>query len=149
MKEEEAKMLASFLIPMLKYYPEKRISAHDALLHPWLQMPATANYKMTEEEIRKRAQLKERYQDLANTSLDDADSEVCEGDREDNSSFVDSNLSFSEHDNYFLHTSFQKGGYVPYGGGINMEDMDQDPNWQFIDAEKTIYEEDKEFTKNK
>lgn len=33
---EEAKDLASFLLPMLEYIPEKRVSAAQCLQHPWL-----------------------------------------------------------------------------------------------------------------
>ncbi|XP_077132396.1 SRSF protein kinase 3-like [Ranitomeya variabilis] len=36
-QQNEALLLASFLLPMLEYYPEKRASAEKCLEHPWIQ----------------------------------------------------------------------------------------------------------------
>ena len=49
-KEEEASALSSFLLPMLEYQPEKRITAQEALKHPWLYMPSNYDYYMNEKE---------------------------------------------------------------------------------------------------
>ncbi|KAM3914621.1 SRSF protein kinase 3-like [Leptodactylus fuscus] len=37
-QQNEALIFASFLLPMLDYYPEKRASAEKCLEHPWLQL---------------------------------------------------------------------------------------------------------------
>jgi serine/threonine-protein kinase SRPK3 len=54
LKVEEAEMLASFIEPMLVPYPEKRMTAAEALRHPWLQIKETDSYtgKMTEDEYK-------------------------------------------------------------------------------------------------
>ena len=38
MPEAEARALADFLLPMLRLDPDKRASAAEMLLHPWLQI---------------------------------------------------------------------------------------------------------------
>ena len=53
-KEKEAKAFSDFLMPMLEYYPDKRASARELLKHPWLNMPADFDYKISEIEIEKR-----------------------------------------------------------------------------------------------
>jgi serine/threonine-protein kinase SRPK3 len=141
--ESEAKALAEFLIPMLNYYPNKRIQAREALKSKWLTMPNNPKYKLTPQEIRLKQENRNKQQDLYFSNLEDLDNEDFEASSEDNKS-VDKNSDFGDedHDNYgydkLLNTSFQKGGYVPYGGGIDFEELDQDPNWQFIDSEKII-----------
>jgi len=126
---------------MLRYYPEKRISAQNALRHYWLRMPPNPNYKLSEAEIRKKAQTQSRNQDIGYSSHEEPETENIESDKEDNDSKA-SDFEYGEHDNYgfddVLNNSFGKTGYVPYGGGINVEDLDQDPNWQFVDADEGI-----------
>eukprot|EP00873_Tetraselmis_striata_P021100 jgi/Tetstr1/441364/TSEL_029613.t1 len=39
MERDEAKELASFLVPMLDFVPQKRATAAECLMHPWLQDP--------------------------------------------------------------------------------------------------------------
>ena len=53
-KEKEAQAFSDFLMPMLEYYPDKRASARDLLRHPWLNMPADFDYKISEIEIEKK-----------------------------------------------------------------------------------------------
>lgn len=36
MEPEEAELLASFLVPMLHYYPDSRATAAELAKHPWL-----------------------------------------------------------------------------------------------------------------
>ena len=36
MEQDEAELLSSFLLPMLRYYPESRASAAELVKHPWL-----------------------------------------------------------------------------------------------------------------
>ena len=51
MKVEEAEELASFIEPMLNPYPEKRLTAAEALRHSWLNVKEDDSYtgKMNEE----------------------------------------------------------------------------------------------------
>ena len=51
-KENEAKALTDFIMPMLEYYPEKRVSARQMLRHPWLKMPPNFQYIMNDDEIK-------------------------------------------------------------------------------------------------
>jgi serine/threonine protein kinase len=52
-KENEAQALVDFLMPMLEYYPEKRISARELLRHPWLTIPTEDDGKLNDVEILK------------------------------------------------------------------------------------------------
>ena len=52
-KENEAQALVDFLMPMLEYYPEKRISARELLRHPWLNIPTNDDGKLNSYEILK------------------------------------------------------------------------------------------------
>ena len=132
---------------MLIYYPEKRISAQKALRHPWLNMPPNPVFKLTEAEIKKKTQTQGRAPDVGYSSKEEPETDNLESDKEDNSSKA-SDFSFQEHDNYgyddILNNSFGKTGYIPYGGGINVDDLDQDPNWQFVDADKVVNSEEVE-----
>lgn len=138
--------LASFLKPMLTYYPHKRMTAQQALRHYWLKMPARADFKLTEIEIKKKELLQGRTMDAGYASLGDPETENIESDKEDNNSQT-SDFPSEEHDNYgyddVMNNSFGKTGYIPYGGGINVADLDQDPNWQFVDADEVEAQENK------
>ena len=57
LNREEAKAMASFLLPMLRIPPDTRITAEDALNHAWLAdadinipIPITADYPKSDEE---------------------------------------------------------------------------------------------------
>ena len=52
-KENEAQALVDFLMPMLEYYPEKRISARKLLRHPWLNIPTNDDGKLNDFEVLK------------------------------------------------------------------------------------------------
>ena len=58
-KEKEAKALSDFIMPMLEYYPNKRITARELLRHPWLNMPADFDYKLSDIEIEKKKMIKD------------------------------------------------------------------------------------------
>jgi len=142
-REHEAQGLADFLLPMLQYYPWKRATAQECLKQYWLRMPANPQFKYTEEEIKQRAKNKKNPIEHMNfSSVEELESELNDADSEDNPEDSDnsSQLSYEEHDNYgysgVLNKSFGKSGYVPYGGGLRVHELDQDPNWQFLDVAK-------------
>ena len=62
-KEKEAKALSDFIMPMLEYYPNKRITARELLRHPWLNMPADFDYKLSDIEIEKKKMIKDNIKD--------------------------------------------------------------------------------------
>ena len=65
----QAQLLCDFLLPMLEFRPEKRITAEMTLEHPWLS-DETSEYKMNDEEYQdyinesenKRAEAMQRYE---------------------------------------------------------------------------------------
>jgi len=140
--DQEANLLSGFLLPMLVYYPWKRATAQECLRNPWIWAPVQDPYKLTPQEIQiKLAQKNSKALENADfsaveeieTEVNDASSEFTEQDLDEPS------LSFDEeHDNYgyanILNRSYEKTGYIPWGGGIQADELDQDPNWQFIDV---------------
>ena len=102
-KEKEAQALSDFIMPMLEYLPEKRASARELLNHPWLKMEPNFDIKMNDVEIAKmnffeNIKNEEMENEKNNNFLydDDSDndrqvytseSEVNEGDDEDNSEY--------------------------------------------------------------
>ena len=92
-KEKEAKAFSDFLMPMLEYYPDKRASARELLKHPWLNMPADFEYKISEIEIEKRKMIEnnkmieeneDKKKDVIDKDVYESDSELYEADDEDN-----------------------------------------------------------------
>ena len=92
-KEKEAKAFSDFLMPMLEYYPDKRASAKELLKHPWLNMPADFDYKISEIEIEKRKMIEnnkiveeneDKKKDNDEKDVYDSDSELYGADDEDN-----------------------------------------------------------------
>ena len=49
-KEEEAMILADFLLPMLSWNHETRATAEDMLKHPWLDSPDNYDFKYSDRE---------------------------------------------------------------------------------------------------
>ena len=92
-KEKEAKAFSDFLMPMLEYYPDKRASARELLKHPWLNMPADFDYKISEIEIAKRKMIEnnkmieeneDKKKDVIDKDVYESDSELYGADDEDN-----------------------------------------------------------------
>ena len=92
-KEKEAKAFSDFLMPMLEYYPDKRASARELLKHPWLNMPADFDYKISEIEIEKRKMIEnnkmieeneDKKKDVIDKDVYESDSELYGADDEDN-----------------------------------------------------------------
>ena len=92
-KEKEAQAFSDFLMPMLEYYPNKRASARDLLRHPWLNMPADFDYKISDIEIEKKKMIEsnkikeeneEKKKEIIEKDVYDSDSELYGADDEDN-----------------------------------------------------------------
>ena len=92
-KEKEAKAFSDFLMPMLEYYPDKRASARELLKHPWLNMPADFDYKISEIEIEKRKMIEnnkmieeneDKKKDVIDKDVYESDTELYGADDEDN-----------------------------------------------------------------
>jgi len=135
-------MFEKFLMPMLEYYPNNRASARDCLSHSWLKMLPNLEYRMNESEIEQYFKKKQAaggpVDELQLSSNDAIDSDINDADGEDNDDAED-NIS----DNHFygdvkkkisnklIDRSFTNMGYIGYGDGLNLEELDQTANWQF------------------
>jgi len=116
-------------------------------------MPRNDKYKLTEQEIQQKLQKSKGHNEIYFENLDDNDSDNAHAEKEDNHHGVLSD--FSDEDSYendyqdVLNKSGFKAetGYIPYGGGIDFESLDQDPNWQFIDADENVIDADKLWVK--
>ena len=157
MKENEANMLADFLMPMLRWFPDQRASAQEMLKHPWLNMESNYDTKMTELEYRKMQLVSDVYNEGKIDSDPSDVSELGETDNEMNYADVDDNAhgdilataedgesekedgggkeesedwgsrSESGEDELNLNTSFT-GGYLP---NTNLSRIDKGRNPQF------------------
>lgn len=112
-KEEEAASLASFLLPMLVYEPEKRATAEEMLSHRWLTMPNNYGTKMSEKEFWEMSLVQKQREVDNNERLKRGESPVLDGvrmpssndntDVEDNFDIsVESEFSFSENEKEFV-----------------------------------------------
>ena len=130
-----------FLLPMLVFYPERRSKARDCLSADWLKIPPEETiFKYTPQEFEKYMIKKNLLaQDNIDLACNDGeDSEYNEADSEDNKN-VEENSSddefygkVNEPINFkLLERSFINAGYIGYGDGIALEELDQNSNWQF------------------
>lgn len=138
MKEEEADALNDFIMPMLEYYPEKRISAQDLLKHPWLNMPANFDYLMSDREYEKMMMIKKNAkkeknlnnnnneefnkQDLIDSDIeinmaDDEDNEEISGDEDSDDSYVDNPDQ--------IHIQNFNNSFAAYGQHVNLAALDR------------------------
>jgi serine/threonine protein kinase len=94
MLPKEAESLCEFLLPMLEFRPEKRITAEEALKSPWLN-EGINDYKMNDDEYQdyinesenKRAEAIQRYEREGYASSPEIPQEDClDADCEDNQS---------------------------------------------------------------
>lgn len=128
---------------MLEFYPEKRISAKESLNNEWLKIKGYQEYKMNEQEIQNclsKTQKAQKNEDMINSdenssNKEDIDSDRNDADQEDYALMSDDSISEDEveFDRRFLDRSFanQKYGYIGYGDGIQLTDLDAKGNWQF------------------
>ena len=124
LKPEEAKQLADFLLPMLRWRPGDRPPAQEMLNHEWLTMPDEFDYRMSERDWQEFAQSRlQEEKDIPSESpftpleeLATSDIDLNEADIEDNISFESSSEesinSGDDSDQEDLNGSF-RGGYVP------------------------------------
>lgn len=142
MKEQEADGLNDFLMPMLQYYPEKRVSAQELLNHPWLNMPANFDYLMSDREYEKMMMVKKNAKkekntvvtndDIVKTDLVESDIEINMADDEDN----EENITDEESDESNLDNPDQiniqnfNNSFAAYGQHVNLAALDR-PNPQF------------------
>ena len=74
---KEAQELQDFLLPMLEYFPEKRISAKELLSHPWLDIYSNNNYNISNINSKNKNENNYNY-------LSENNDEEYMGDDEDN-----------------------------------------------------------------
>lgn len=133
---------------MLHYNPLKRISAQKALDHPWFKQKGNKNYKYSEQDFNKYLQKKQLLSydrvelssnELPGSDINDADSEtellmsqkLEQKDQSDDEFYQLPKLP--KLDIRFIDRSFTNLGYIGYGDGIEVEELDQTANWQFDD----------------
>ena len=131
-RKEEAESLAAFFLPMLECYPHKRISCRDAIGNEWLKdYTVSTNPRMDEKELLFYMENKQEQEPVP----EKYDSEVNDGDSEDNSELSEelSEFGFKEVNIHpgFIDRSFTDLGYIGFGGGIDFSDLDRTGNWQF------------------
>ncbi len=139
-KEHEAEALSDFIMPMLKYYPEKRASAQELLKHPWLSMAANFDYSMTDREyekfmMTKKNAKKEKNANSTNNNEDnvkqdliESDIEINMADDEDNEEILsgeeDSDDSFVENPDQ-IHIQNFNNSFAAYGQHVNLAALDR------------------------
>ena len=149
-KEFEAQALTDFLMPMLEFYPERRISARELLRHPWLTMPPNYDYLMNETEIFKM-NMKENLLGINEFSTqakkgdkDDrdvysSDSELNEADCEDNDKMAkvqddnnddDDEIQLGDTNPDKINIPNYNNSFCMYGQFVDLTSLDQ-PNPQF------------------
>jgi serine/threonine protein kinase len=134
MKEEEAAGVSDFLLPMLRYYPNKRASAQEMLNHPWLNMPANFDCHMSEREYQsfmiKNNQKKKKKENDSQGDTVESDIEINMADDEDNNESWgesdESNDSIEQDENEdVIHISNFNNSFAAYGQHINLDSLDR------------------------
>ena len=139
MKEIEAQMLSDFIMPMLEYYPEKRVSAQELLKHPWLNMPAEFDYIMSDREYEKMMMIKKNAKKEKNANLnsneDNTKQDLVESDVEKNMADDEDNEEISgedDSDDSFvvdnpdqIHIQNFNNSFAAYGQHVNLAALDR------------------------
>ena len=122
-KLEQAELLNDFLIPMLAFRPEKRITAQECIGHAWLS-DSLADFKMSEEEYQNyvneseqtRVEVMERYEREGYASSPEVPQEYSadECDIEDNSSSGSSFSSEAPADTLHISEEAYHQGFKSY-----------------------------------
>ena len=101
-KENEAKSLSDFLLPMLEYYPEKRASAKKMLSHYWLKMKDNYDYY-----INNNNDIEKNKKDNFNFDFNfDSDDNLNYADDEDNDKYSEKDC-FESSDESFDYKYFR------------------------------------------
>ena len=160
-KEDEAKALNDFLLPMLEYYPSKRATAKQMLGHPWLNMPPNFDYLSNKEFIEKvNENTKNNLLKIINADYDDdndndndnlnrqknVDSDLYEADDEDNDKgndvrdLKDEDDSGDENPDKIMIPNYNNS-FAEYGQFIDLTNLDR-ANPQFDPILKTEKQQD-------
>lgn len=143
-KEEEAKALNDFLMPMLNYHPERRATAQDMLKHPWLNMPDNFEYRMTEREYERMIMIKKSYkkekalEDNNAADVIESDVENHMADDEDNSEFMSEEYNETEdscEEPDIINIQNFNNSFAAYGQHVNLAALDR-ANPQFSKTKK-------------
>ena len=150
-KENEAKALNDFIMPMLEYYPNKRITARELLRHPWLNMPANFDYKLSDIEVEKKKMIKdnikddkieeEEEEDISKLrEVNSSDESIYGGDIEDNDEgdIKDDDGEDGGDDNpdKVLISNFNNS-FAEYGQFVDLTSLDRaNPQFQKINKKK-------------
>lgn len=130
-KENEAKLLADFLLPMLDWYPSRRATAEEMLNHPWLSAENNYDYKISEEEYKRRI-LMRSVEDVKKSvekgDLADSEHDLNRADIEDNDRTM---LSGAEDFEETLSEEEEDTGNKKYSLHSNLLNVDHGPNPQF------------------
>jgi len=156
-KEDEAKALNDFLLPMLEYYPSKRATAKQMLGHPWLNLPPNFDY-FSNGEIEKNTKnnlmniiTDEDDDDNENDNINkqkDFDSDLYEADDEDNDKgndardLKDEDESGDENPDKIIIPNFNNS-FAEYGQFIDLTNLDR-ANPQFDPILKTEKQQDEQ-----
>jgi len=130
-KEDEAKLLSDFLLPMLDWYPSRRATAEEMLSHPWLTAEKNYDYKISEEEYKRRI-LKRSVEDVKKNpekgDLAESEHELYRADIEDNDRAM---LSGAEDFEETLSEEEEDSTNKKYSLNSNLLNVDHGPNPQF------------------
>ena len=149
-KENEAQALVNFLMPMLEYYPEKRISARELLRHPWLNIPTNDDGKLNSFEVLKMDLDDEYLYDEVDEysyyknelNLDFtkdvylSDSELNEADDEDNDEYNEDDNNFKENKINNNEIVFKYNDNCFDKKNFNLDNIVDRPNTQFNSINK-------------
>jgi serine/threonine protein kinase len=143
LKEVEAQEFADFLLPMLEFFPDRRITAQDALKSSWFNMPSNVDFRMDDKEFREYQTKKKMRmfdeEEVFPNKHESEEADAWDGDSEENwepgdeshIGHVSGNVVMSRYIRATLDRSFYHGGYIGYGEGISLGEIDQGSNWQF------------------
>jgi len=136
-KEDEAMLLAEFLMPMLHIYPQQRIGARAALKHTWLSVDSDEIFqgeeRLTQQEFPNHTEIgkidpqfevivdeEDFHADHSDASLEDDDEDTPAKNPHD---YYEKQCKF--------HDRSYRNVYVGYADGIDLNALDNTANWQF------------------
>ncbi len=135
-------------MPMLEYYPEKRVSAQTLLEHYWLNMPPNFDYTMSEKEYQRMMMIKqntkkEKPEENNNIDVVESDEDLNVADDEDNEDYntQDEFEQFSDEEYLFEEEQFEipnyNNSFAAYGQHVSLSSLDRaNPQFEYIDKGK-------------